>query len=199
MTEGHDRRGRPLTCPSCNSFLRDPATIITGRNNHVLPLTEAELDLAEHVGAVTIAAGALDAAVIALGGVVGGWDVDRALETWGQSGKQLTLLVRKRAEGKSTPDQEVISILDRYDALYETRNHVIHSFSVLDEDTGRRDRALRMPRSTRRQPLSPPQAMFVERRLGISELIDLWYDIDTLTHDARRLFITRVTAGGTSR
>lgn len=200
MTEIRGRSGRPLTCPSCNNFLRDPATIVTGRSNQVLPLTEAELDLAEHVGAVAIAAGALDAAVSALGGVVGGWDVDRALEIWGQSGTQLTRFVRKRAEGASTPDQEVLALLDAYDALYETRNHLIHSFRVLDEETGRHDRALRMPRSTKKQPLSPSQATLVEHRLGISELIDLWYDIDTLTHDVRGLFITRVTAGGgTSR
>jgi hypothetical protein len=200
MTEIHGRYGRPMTCPSCNSFVRDPAAIVTGRGNHVLPLTETELDLAEHVGAVTIAAGALDAAVIALAGVVSGWDVDRALETWGQSGTQLTRLARKRAEGTSTPDQEVLAVLDAYDALYEIRNHLIHSFRVLDEETGRHDRALRMPRSTKKQPLSPSEAAFVERTLGISELIDLWYDIDTLTHDVRKLFIARVTAGGgTSR
>lgn len=200
MTDLRDRRGRPLTCPSCNALLRDAATIATGGDNRVLPLTEAELDLAEHVGAVIIAAGALDAALIALAGVVRGWDVQHALDSWGQSGMQLSRMVRKRAEGMPAPDQEVFAILDAYDTLYETRNHVVHSFRVLGQETGVHDRALRMPRSTRKQPLSPSQATFVERKLGISELIDLWYAIDRLTHDIRRLVITRVTAeGGGSR
>lgn len=200
MTEFRDRRGRPLACPSCYALLRDPATIATGGDNRVLPLTEAELDLAEHVGAVIIAAGALDAALIALAGVVDGWDVQHALDAWGQSGLQLSRMVRKRVEGMEAPDQDVLAILDAYDTLYETRNHLVHSFRVPDQESGDHDRALRMPRGTRKLPLSPSQATFVERKLGISELIDLWYAIDELTHDVRRLFIARVTAeGGASR
>lgn len=200
MTDTRDRRGRPLTCPSCNALLRDPATIATGGDNRVLPLTEGELDLAEHVGAVIIAAGALDAALIGLAGVVDGWDAQYALDAWGQSGVQLSRIVRSRAEGMPAPDQEVLAVLDGYDTLYEVRNHVVHSFRVRDHETGGHDRALRMPRSTRKQPLSTSQATFVEHRLGISELIDLWYAIDSLTHDVRRLVVTRITArGGASR
>ena len=193
MTDNRDRRARPWTCPSCDALLRDPATITTGGDHRVLPLTEAELDLAEHVGAVIIAAGALDAALIGLAGVVDGWDAQHALDAWGQSGAQLSRIVRNRTEGMSTPDQEVLAILDMYDTVYESRNHLVHSFRVRDQKTGSHDRALRVPRSTRKEPLSPSQARFVERNLGISELIDLWYAIDTLTHDVRGLFISRVS------
>lgn len=193
MTDIEDRRGRPLTCPSCNALLRDPATILTGTDNQVLPLTEAELDLAEHVGAVIIAAGALDAALIALAGVLDGWDVQHALDAWGQSGTQLSGMVRNWSDGIPVPDQEVLAILDTYDELYEARNHVVHSFRALDLETGRHDRALRMPRSTRKRPLTSSNATFVERKLGVSELIDLWYAIDSLTHEIRRLVFKRVT------
>ena len=194
MTDTRDRHGRPLTCPSCNALLRDPVAIATDGDNRVLPLTEGELDLAEHVGAVIIAAGALDAALIGLAGVVDGRDAQHALDAWGQSGMQLSRIVRSRAEAMTAPDEKVLAVLDVYDKLYETRNHVVHSFRVRDQETGGHDRALRMPRSTRKRPLSTSQATFVEHKLGISELIDLWYAIDSLTHDVRTLFITRVTA-----
>jgi hypothetical protein len=52
MSKSRDNIGRPLVCPSCKTFLRDPAASVTDQNGRILPLSETELDLAEHVGAV---------------------------------------------------------------------------------------------------------------------------------------------------
>lgn len=188
-----------MCCPSCHKLLRDPATIVTGRDRRLLPLTDTEIELAEHVGAVIIAAGALDAAVGALSGAIRERDPQRVLAAWGHSGSQLAEILRKQAgqagETTSTPDHEVLTILDRYEKLYEIRNRVVHSFRVLDEGAGRLDQALQMVRGTKKQPPSPPHEMIIERSLGISELIDLWYEIDALTHDARKVFLDRTIDG----
>jgi hypothetical protein len=72
---------------------------------------------------------------------------------------------------------------DRYDELYEKRNHLVHSVRRGSGDLDQMSTATLMPRHRKGAPLTDVSSMVVERRMGVPELIDLWYVIDELRRE----------------
>lgn len=183
------REGRTLTATN----LADA----TGLGGRILPLRGLELEIATHVGAVTLAAGELDAAMAALQALTGAVTLDSITKTWGRSGLELTRELRKLESEpglRASCSQELTRLCDRYDALYLTRNAVIHSFRP-GRDVERLD-VVKSVRSTKANPVTNSEGLFERQRLGLGELIDLFYDLDELTHQARRLFMSAVAGIG---
>ena len=179
------REGRTLTVANFAGAL--------GAGNRALPLRGLELELATHVGAVTIAAGKLDAAMSALRGIAGAATLDAIAKTWGRSGTELTRELRKIISDPSLNTEwgaGLSDICDRYDSLYLIRNNLIHSFRP-GRGTERLD-VVRPAKSTKANPITMTSQMLEVQRLGLAELIDLYYDIDDLTHDVRNLFYCAV-------
>lgn len=187
-------------CPHCGREGRamtsvDNVASLIGADNRVLPLRELELEIASHVGAVTLKAGELDAAMGGLNAVAGSPDGDTFIATWGRSGTELTrALVKIAANADIDADvlQQVTRLCRRYDALYETRNDLIHSFRP-GRGSERLDivRAIRIKKS---QPLTDTSDITQRRRLGLGELVDLYYDTDDLIHDVRDFYLRMVGA-----
>lgn len=183
-------------CPACGHEGRvvtvENIRGMVGSGHRALPLRDLELEIASHVGAVTLAAGQLDAVMSSLvGGIPTG--TGAAVEkTWGHSGKDLTNQLRVLAAGDPLDAdwrRDVISLCDRYDAIYLVRNDVIHSFRP---GTGIEQLdVVRAPKSTRANPFDAKRAFDV-KRMGLPELVDLYYDITETTHDARNLFFRMV-------
>jgi hypothetical protein len=88
--------------------------------------------------------------------------------------------------------QEVTRLCARYDALYETRNDLIHSFRP-GRGSERLDvvRAIRIKKA---KPLTDTNDMTERRRLGLSELVDLFYDTEDLIRDARDCYLRMIGA-----
>jgi hypothetical protein len=193
-----DRTPTYDSCPHCGREGRvvasaDDVTNLIGSGNRVLPLRELELEIATHVGAATLKAGELDAAMSSLIAVSGPPDPNAFSATWGRSGTELTkalLRIAASPEVDAGVLDEVTSLCARYDALYETRNDLIHSFRP-----GRGPERLDVVRAIRvkkNQSLNDTTSMTQRRRLGLSELVDLYYAIDDLTHDARHLYFRAI-------
>jgi hypothetical protein len=47
-------------------------------------------------------------------------------------------------------------------------------------------------KSRRANPITTASQMFERRRMGLGELIDLYYDLDDLTHDVRDLYLRAI-------
>ena len=146
-------------CPECGREGRsiDVANLTgtTGTGDRVLPLRSLELELATHVGAATLAADELDAAMSALCGLGGAVTLDEVSKTWGRSGTELICELRKLVTGpelNADRRQELRALCDRYDALYLVRNDVIHSFRP-GRSTERLD-VVRAMRSTKANPIT---------------------------------------------
>jgi hypothetical protein len=168
---------------------------LIGSGNRVLPLRELELEIATHVGAATLKAGELDAAMLGLNAVAGPPDTDTISPTWGRSGTELTkalLKVATKADVDADIRQEVTHLCARYDVLYETRNDLIHSFRP-GHGSERLD-VVRAVRIRKAEPLPDTNDLSQRRRLGLSELVDLYYDTDDLIRDARDLFLRVIGA-----
>lgn len=167
----------------------DNFTNLVGAGNRVLPLRGLELEIATHVGAATLKAGELDAAMGSLNAVAGPPDVHTFSATWGRSGAELTKALLKIA-ASATVDADVLQemgrLCARYDALYETRNDLIHSFRP-GSGSERLD-VVRAIRIRKAGPLTDTSDATQRRRLGLSELVDLYYDTDDLIHDARDFY-----------
>ncbi len=124
----------------------------------------------------------------ALRGITGTVTLDAVTKTWGRSGIKLTRELRKLI---TDPDldagrrHELSDICDRYDALCPVRNDLIHWFRP-GRDTERLE-VVRSVKDTRANPITTTSQMFERQRLGLAELVDLYYDLDDLTHDARNL------------
>lgn len=159
---------------------------LIGSDNRVLPLDGLEEEIATHVGAATLKAGELDAAMGGLVFIAGPPDLETITSTWGQSGTQLTRELMKIAASADVDvdvADEVAQLCARYDALYEVRNDLIHSFRP-GRGTERLDvvRAIRIKKG---KPLTDLNDLSQRRHLGLGELVDLYYEIDDLTHDVR--------------
>lgn len=184
-------------CPICGreGRTRSVANLsgVTGAGDRVLPLRGLELEIATHVGAATIAAGELDAAMGALHVMTGTVSLDGLAKTWGRSGTALTCELRRLFADSSLNEadsKELKDVCDQYDVLYASRNRIIHSFRP-GHDNERLD--IVMPiKSTRARPVTTAGQMFERQRMGLGELIDLYYDLDNLTHRARALFLKSV-------
>ncbi|MFS0885461.1 hypothetical protein [Aeromicrobium sp. 179-A 4D2 NHS] len=194
MTPTYDR------CPYCGREGRtmvkpDSITNLVGSGNRALPLRGLELEIATHVGAATLKAGELDAAMGGLSAVAGPPDAEAFRATWGRSGTELTTALRKiaaSADVDADVRQEVDRLCARYDALYGSRNDLIHSFRTgHGSDRLEVIRAIRIKKS---QPLPDASDMSDRRRLGMSEIVDLYYDTNDLFHDVRDLFFRVIGA-----
>lgn len=156
----------------------------------MLPLRGLEVELATHVGAVVLAAGELDAAVAALQAITGAVALDSITKTWGRSGSELTRELRKLRSDPSLStghSEELARICDYYDDLYKIRNAAIHSFRP-GRDVERLD-VVKPVKSTKGKPVMTSEGLFEQKRLGLGELVDLFYEIEDLTYRARTLFL----------
>ncbi len=166
---------------------------LVGSDNRVLPLQELEMEIAAHVGAATLQAGELDAVMGALAVVAGPPDLCTIGATWGESGTVLTkALLKMAASAGVAPDdlEELDRLCARYDTLYEIRNDLIHSFRP-GNGSERLD-VVRAARIKKAKPLTDTNGMTQQRRLGLSELVDLYYDLDDLIHDARGFYFRAI-------
>ena len=158
----------------------DYANITTGTGGRVLPSNlEYQRVLAEHIGFVVMKAAQLDGTMAALVDIIAGFHTDLKLEAWGRSGSDLTDRLR-RIEGVAP---ETAGFADRYKALYEHRNQVVHSLRMDDEDGDLTHRMLKQ------NPKKPSEGIYASARVGIPELIDLWYDLNELSHEVMVLFL----------
>jgi len=129
----------------------------------------------------------------ALCGLGGAVTLDEVSKTWGRSGTELTRELRKLVTGpelNADRRQELRALCDRYDALHLVRNDLIHSFRP-GRSTERLD-VVRAMRSTKANPITTTSQMFEQRRLGLRELVDLYYDLDDLTHEVRNLYLRAI-------
>lgn len=113
----------------------------------------------------------------------------------GRSGTELTTGLRSIAASAHVDDSlrhEVERLCARYDTLYQSRNDLIHSFRP-GQGTDQLD-VVRAIRTKKSQPLPDASDMLERRRLGMSEIVDLYYDTDDLVHDARDLFFRAIGA-----
>lgn len=181
-------------CPHCGREGRamtsaDNLNAYIGSGNRVLPIGGLEEEIATHVGAVILKAGELDAAMLGLVAIAGQPDSSTINSTWGQSGTDLTRALRKIAASADVDAgfaEEMTHLCMRYDALYKIRNDLIHSFRP-----GRGTERLDVIRAIRIKKGKPPTGandMSQRRRLGLGELVDLYYAIDDLIHDARNFY-----------
>ncbi|MGR6966405.1 hypothetical protein ACU610_18260 [Geodermatophilus sp. URMC 61] len=154
----------------------------TGNGHRVLPITDpAERALAEHIGAVVMKAGELDATASAFVELRLMRNDQIDLSALGKSGEELTK--KLKAVEQDTPEARGFG--DRYGRLYEVRNHVIHSFRPVDD----LNTAQRLIRRTKAEA----GGRIEDRVIGIPELVDLWYDLRDFRHDIFLLFIEYAT------
>ncbi|MGK5112786.1 hypothetical protein [Geodermatophilus sp. CPCC 205506] len=163
----------------------DYANIRTGTGGRILPKADPDQRaLAEHIGFVVMVAAQLDATLSGLVDVVAGFDGDLKLEAWGRSGRDLVQRLKVIEEQELAP--EVVGFADRYDRLYRVRNQVVHSIRMEEDPDHDPDMTVRLLKQNAKRPSEGLHARVV---LGVSELIDLWYELRDFNHEVMLIFL----------
>jgi hypothetical protein len=122
----------------------------------------------------------LDGAVGGLVFFASGGDATAIRRTWGKSGEELADKLRSVKPN----DETFVRFADRYKAIYDMRNHIVHSLTT-PTDAANTWSMLKMRR--RLKEGEPPGDV---RQIRIGELIDLWYQAQDLLRELRTVLFT---------
>lgn len=174
-------------CKNCGQPARDMMAVPRTATGRVIPSwsNQAANDLAFHIGSVVMAGAELDVAIAALAAFSHGHDdMKRLLAIFAQSGKSLRSVLRGAEQG----DPELDAFLKRYEALYEFRNHIVHSYRPFMEDE--EGTAIRM--NLKAQSF---EDLHIVRKVRMEEMIDYWYDVQELRNEVRHTLMRRAAGG----
>lgn len=169
-------------CRNCGHPTRDLSSAPRTADGRVIPSWDDQSanDLAFHIGSVVMAGSELDLAIAALAAMSHGENDSQILRISAQSGTRL----RRELRGAQREDVQLAALLDRYETLYELRNHVAHSFRpARGQEQGNSIRLNLRARSI--------EEFHIVRNVGMAEMIGYWYEVQDLLHDVRELFLKR--------